>query len=225
MRIQPPILMDHDYAGQLRYRLGAGVSADRPHEISLDASVALRRGNGLVSGLDSVIGAGNLLAQRIIRHQCMDNRGCRQTAHQSLHALHKGAATNLTVNEIVVELYGFARKLGFCWFHWLTPVRDNTICFWPRAPYEPELGARPGPEPRSDLQLAETLRGATYLGPEMRRRTVTAGCGSDHRYDTLVGTARIRVGTSRPFNADACFPRSTTASTGISVAGGRTGRA
>ena len=72
--------MDHDYAGQLRYRLGAGVGADRPHEISLDASVALRGWHDLVSGLDPVIGARNLLAQRIIRHQCIDNRGCRQTA-------------------------------------------------------------------------------------------------------------------------------------------------
>src|ERR1700757_611554 len=100
MRVQTSILMDHDYAGQLRYRLRAGVSTDRPHEISLDASVALGGGNGLVSGLDSVIGAGHLLAQRIVRHQCIDNRGCRQTAHQLLYALHKGAASNLTMNEI-----------------------------------------------------------------------------------------------------------------------------
>ena len=108
MGVQTPILMDHDYAGQLRYRLGAGVGAERPHKIALDASIALRRGNGLVSGLDSVIGAGNLLAQRIIRHQRIDNRGCRQTARQPLNAIHKSAATNLTVNEIVVELDGFA---------------------------------------------------------------------------------------------------------------------
>jgi len=122
MRVQTPILMDHDYTGQLRYRLGAGVGADRPHEISLDASVALRGGHSLVSGLDPVIGAGNLLAQSIIRHQCFDNRGGRQTACKSLHALHKGAATNLTVNEIVVELYGFDGQFGFYPFHWLTPA-------------------------------------------------------------------------------------------------------
>jgi len=26
------------------------------------------------------------------------------------------------VNEIVVELYGFKRKFGFCRFHWFTPA-------------------------------------------------------------------------------------------------------
>jgi hypothetical protein len=26
------------------------------------------------------------------------------------------------VNEIIVELYGFARKFGFCRVHWLTPA-------------------------------------------------------------------------------------------------------
>ena len=69
MRVQTPILVDHDYAGQLRHRLGAGVGADRPHKITLDAPVALRGGHGLVTGLDPVIGAGDLLAQSVIRHQ------------------------------------------------------------------------------------------------------------------------------------------------------------
>src|SRR5580698_3742597 len=122
MRVQASILMDHNYAGQLRYRFGAGVGADRPHQISLNTSVALRGLYSLVSGLDPVIGAGNLLAQSIIRHQCIDNRGCRQTARESLYALDKVATTNLTVNEIVVEFYGFARKFWFCRFHWLTPA-------------------------------------------------------------------------------------------------------
>jgi hypothetical protein len=80
MRVQTSILMNDDDAGQLRCSLGAGVGTDWPHEISLDASVPLGGGNGLVGGLDSIIVAGNLLAQRIIRHQCIDNRGCRQTA-------------------------------------------------------------------------------------------------------------------------------------------------
>ncbi len=26
------------------------------------------------------------------------------------------------MNEIVVELYGFARKFGYCRLHWLTPA-------------------------------------------------------------------------------------------------------
>jgi hypothetical protein len=40
-----------------------------------------------------VIDAENLLAQSIIRHQCIDNGGCPQTARQ-LHAIYKHASVS-----------------------------------------------------------------------------------------------------------------------------------
>src|ERR1700747_1528837 len=117
MRVQAPILMDHENAGQLRHRLGACVGADGPHEISLDAPVALWGGHGLISGLDPVIGTRDLLAQSIIRHQCIDNRGRGQAASYSLHTLYEGAPANLTVNKFVVYLDSFRREFAFGWFH------------------------------------------------------------------------------------------------------------
>ena len=103
---------------------GSRVGADRPDEISFDASVPLRRRDGLVGGLDPVIGLGHLLPQSVVRHQRLDNRCRRQTAYRkSLHAVHKGAAADLAVNKEVIEFYGLARQFGFRWLHWLTPFQ------------------------------------------------------------------------------------------------------
>src|SRR5580698_11164291 len=106
MRIQAAILMDNDDAGQLRYRFGSSIGADRPNEISLDAAVAFRRRHSFVSGLDAVVGARDLLASSIVGHQCGDDRGHRQAARDFLQAVDEGAAADLAVDEIVVKLYG-----------------------------------------------------------------------------------------------------------------------
>ena len=124
MRIQTAIFVDHDNAGQFRRRLGSCVGADRPDEISFDASVPLRRRDGLVGGLDPVIGLGYLLPQSVVRHQRFDNRCRRQTAdRKSLHAVHEVTAADLAVNKKVIEFYGLARQFGFGWLHWLTPFQ------------------------------------------------------------------------------------------------------
>ena len=74
----------------------------------------LRRRDGLVGGLDPVIGLGHLLPQSVVRHQRLDNRRRRQTAYRkSLHAVHKVTAADLAVNKEVVEFYGLARQFGF----------------------------------------------------------------------------------------------------------------
>ena len=108
--------------GNFARRLGSRVGADGPDEISLDASVPLRRRNGLVAGLDPVVGLGHLLPQRVVRHQRLDDRCRRQAAdRKSLHAVHKGAAADHAVNKKVIEFYGLARQL---WV-WLAPLADS----------------------------------------------------------------------------------------------------
>jgi hypothetical protein len=67
VRIQPPIFVDDDNAGQFRRHRGSCVGADGPDQISLDASVPLRRWDGLVCGLDPIIGLRHLLPQSVIR--------------------------------------------------------------------------------------------------------------------------------------------------------------
>src|SRR5215813_4674791 len=100
MRVQAAILMDHDDARQLRNVLRACVGADRPNKISLDASIALRGGYGFVAGFDPVVGARDLLAQRIIWHQCTDHRCHRDTARESLHAVYECAAADFSMNKV-----------------------------------------------------------------------------------------------------------------------------
>src|SRR5260370_2998173 len=124
MRIQPSILVDDDNTGQFCWRRGAGVGTGRPDEISFDASVTLRRRDGLVCRLDPFIGPGHPLAQSVVRHQGFDNRGRAQTAHRkSLHAVHEVAAVDLAMNKEVVQFYGFRWKLGSSWHHWRTPFQ------------------------------------------------------------------------------------------------------
>ena len=96
----------------------ARVGADRADEISFDAPVALRRRDGLVAGLDAVVGLRDLLAQRVVRHQGFDDRGDGETADgEFLHAVHEVAAADFAVNEQIVELDGLARQFGFGRFH------------------------------------------------------------------------------------------------------------
>src|ERR1700683_5620578 len=124
MRIQTSIFMDDKNTGQLRYRLGSCVGTHRPNEISLDAAVPLRRRDGLVCGLDPVIGLGHLLPTSVVGHQRLDDRGSRETAYRkSLHAVHKGTATDHAVNKEVIEFYGLARPFGSRWLHWLAPFQ------------------------------------------------------------------------------------------------------
>ena len=122
MWIKAAILVDDDNTGQFRHRLRPCVGADRPHEISFDTSVALRRGHSLVGGFDAVIGPGHLLSASVVWHQRFDDRRCRQAAYRKpLHAIHKGATRNLTMNKKVVEFYSFAGQFGLRGFHWRTP--------------------------------------------------------------------------------------------------------
>src|SRR5258708_1692937 len=53
--------MNDNDAGQFHRRRSSAVGADRAHEISFDASVSLRRWDGLVRGRDTVIGLGHML--------------------------------------------------------------------------------------------------------------------------------------------------------------------
>ena len=89
----------------------------------------LWRGHGLVGGLDPVIGPGDLLAQSVIRHQRIDNRRRRQAAdRQPLHTVHKGTATNLTMNKVGCRVWTASiGSLGFVGSMAFSPA-ENTIC-------------------------------------------------------------------------------------------------
>ena len=110
-------------------RLGVSrVGADRPDEISFDASIALRRGNGLVAGLDAVIVLGQPVGRGVVGHQRLDDRRSRQTANgQALHAVHKGAAADHAMDKKVVEFYGLGRQFGFRGLHRLTPFQRRSL--------------------------------------------------------------------------------------------------
>src|SRR5213079_1624790 len=98
---------------------------DRPHQISFDASVPLRRRDSLVCCLDPIVGPGHLLPQSVVRHQGFDNHRRPQTAHRkSLHTVRKVTATDLAMNKEVVEFYGFTWKFGSRWFHRQIPFRN-----------------------------------------------------------------------------------------------------
>jgi hypothetical protein len=100
MRIQAAIFVDHDNTGQFRRRLGPRIGAYRPDEISLDTSVPLRRRDGLVSGLDTVIGLGHLLTKSVVRHQRLDDDRRREAADcKFLYAFHESSAGDLAVDK------------------------------------------------------------------------------------------------------------------------------
>ena len=122
MRIQAAIFVDDDNPGQLRRRRVSCVGTHRPHEISLDDAVSLRRRDGFVSGIDPVIGSGHLLPQGVVRHQRFDNCCRSQPAYgKSLHTGHKVTPTDLAVNEEVIQLYRLTRQFGFRWLHCQAP--------------------------------------------------------------------------------------------------------
>src|SRR5215471_6882691 len=68
MRIQASIFVDHENAGQLRWRCVSSIGTHRAHEISSYLTVSLRRRNGFVGGTDPIIGSRNLLPQSVVRH-------------------------------------------------------------------------------------------------------------------------------------------------------------
>src|SRR5258708_29818524 len=122
--------MNDNDTGQFHRRRTSAVGADRPHEISFDASVSLRRWNGLVRALDTVTVLGHLLTQHVVRHQRFDD-GCRsQTAsRKSLHAPRKVAAADPAMNKEIVEFDSLFGQLGSGWFHRVTPSREYITGF------------------------------------------------------------------------------------------------
>ena len=75
----------------------------------------LRRRDGLVGGLDPVVGLGHLLSRGVVRHQRFDDRRRRQTADgESLDAVQKVAAADLAVDVTVVQVDRFAGSFFLC---------------------------------------------------------------------------------------------------------------
>src|SRR5258708_5228862 len=122
--------MNDNDTGQFHRRRRPAVGADGPHEISFDASVSLRRWDGLVRGLDTVIGLGHLLTRGVVGHERVDD-GCRsQTASsKSLHAPRKVAAADPAMNKEIVEFDSLFGQLRSGWFHRVTPSRKYITGF------------------------------------------------------------------------------------------------
>ena len=106
--------MDNKDGGQLRRRCGTGVLAEGPNEVAADVAVAVRRRNRFVARLDPLVVLTNLLAERVVRHQPLDDRGRSQTGHRELrHAIEEVAARDLAVNILRVQLDGLCRDFRF----------------------------------------------------------------------------------------------------------------
>src|SRR5207249_8589654 len=113
------VLVHDENAGQFRFRFGAGIGTEGPDEIALDAPVSVGRRHSLVGGLDSLVGLGHLLSERVVRHQCVDERRRGQTGHgETLCPFEKITTADLTMNVPVVKFYGFAGNLRSVWLHW-----------------------------------------------------------------------------------------------------------
>src|SRR5215469_7051403 len=114
MRIQAAVLVDDDDTGELRGHRAARVGADRPDQIPLDASVALRRGDGFVGSFDALIALRDLLAKGVVWHEGLRKRGDGDAGGcEFLETVHEVAAADFTVDEEIVELDGFDRDSGF----------------------------------------------------------------------------------------------------------------
>src|SRR6516162_435220 len=101
--------MDDNNPWQLRYGGVSCGSADGAREVSSNEPVTLRRGNGLVTGVNSIVGPGHLLAMRIVGHQSIDHGRRGETAdRESLHPGDEVAPADFPVNEKVVEFHCLA---------------------------------------------------------------------------------------------------------------------
>jgi hypothetical protein len=111
MRIEAPIFVDDDYARQPGGGGAARIGAERADEIAADLAVAVGRGDGDVVGADPLVVLGDLLAQRIVRHQGLDDRRGGQAGGVAADARREGPPIDLAVDEAGVEVDRFGRNL------------------------------------------------------------------------------------------------------------------
>src|SRR5215472_976455 len=102
--------MDDNNSWQLRYGGVSCVGADGTREVSSNEPVTLRGRNSLVTGVNSVVGPGYLLALRVVGHQSVDHgRYGQATYRESLHPGNEFPAADFPVNEKVVKFHCLAR--------------------------------------------------------------------------------------------------------------------
>src|SRR5262245_30098182 len=102
MRIQTAVFVDDQNCWKF------SCSIRRPHQVSLDASVALRRRNGRVLRLESLVILRYLLSEHIIGLQQIPDCRNRKTADGELtSSLYEISPSDLTVDIEIVQLDEF----------------------------------------------------------------------------------------------------------------------
>ena len=116
--------MHHDHARQLCRLFITGVLAEWAHEIALDGAIAIGRRYGDVFRLDALVILGDLLAERVIGHQGIDDRRGGQTGNsEALDPVQEIAPLDPAMNKFVVQLNRFGRDCpALLLFHECLPL-------------------------------------------------------------------------------------------------------